>query len=147
MEQLNIDTGIREYRINGKGVLRFNPSDPNLYGRFLKAMESIQELEKNLRQKGNEVGDDAKKTLQLILQADQDAKEQLKKVFGEENDFDELLNNVNVMAVCENGERVISNLLQALGPILEEGAKNFLDAKARSAVEQAEKRRSVKHAR
>ena len=147
MEQLNIDTGVREYRINGKGVLRFNPSDPNLYGRFLEAMESIQKLKKNLRQKGGEVGNDAKKTLHLILQADRDAKEQLKKVFGEENDFDELLNNVNVMAVCENGERVISNLIQALSPILEEGAKNFLEAKARCAVEQAEKRRSVKHAR
>ena len=30
MKQLNIDTGVEEFCINGHGVLRFNPSDPNL---------------------------------------------------------------------------------------------------------------------
>lgn len=35
MEQLTIDTGLREYAVNGGpehggGVLRFNPSDPNV---------------------------------------------------------------------------------------------------------------------
>ena len=39
MEQLTIDTGLREYAVNGGpehggGVLRFNPSDPNVYSRF-----------------------------------------------------------------------------------------------------------------
>lgn len=34
-EALNIDTGVEEFCINGHGVLRFNPSDPNLYHRFL----------------------------------------------------------------------------------------------------------------
>ena len=34
MKQLSIDTGVEEFCINGKGVLRFNPSDPNLYHRF-----------------------------------------------------------------------------------------------------------------
>ena len=31
MEKLSFDTGIREYDVNGNGVLRFNPSDPNVY--------------------------------------------------------------------------------------------------------------------
>ena len=30
MNQLNIDTGVEEYCVNGRGVLRFNPADPNL---------------------------------------------------------------------------------------------------------------------
>ena len=29
--ELNIDTGVEEFRVNGRGVLRFNPADPNLY--------------------------------------------------------------------------------------------------------------------
>ena len=33
--ELNIDTGVEEFRVNGRGVLRFNPADPNLYHRFL----------------------------------------------------------------------------------------------------------------
>ena len=31
---LSIDTGIQEFQINNGGVLRFNPSDPNVYNRF-----------------------------------------------------------------------------------------------------------------
>ena len=26
--ELNIDTGVEEFRVNGRGVLRFNPADP-----------------------------------------------------------------------------------------------------------------------
>ena len=35
--ELNIDTGVEEFRVNGRGVLRFNPADPNLYHRFFAA--------------------------------------------------------------------------------------------------------------
>ena len=34
MQELKIDTGVEEFRVNGRGVLRFNPADPNLYHRF-----------------------------------------------------------------------------------------------------------------
>ncbi len=37
MKQLTIDTGVQEFEINGSGVLRFNPSDPNVYNRFFAA--------------------------------------------------------------------------------------------------------------
>ena len=37
MKKLNIDTGVEEFRVNGRGVLRFNPADPNLYHRFFAA--------------------------------------------------------------------------------------------------------------
>ena len=46
MEQLFIDSGIKEYQINGKGVLRFNPSDPNVYARFLELVPKIESIEK-----------------------------------------------------------------------------------------------------
>ena len=47
MQELNIDTGVREYRINGGGVLRFNPSDPNVYSRFLQAASISAKWEKS----------------------------------------------------------------------------------------------------
>ena len=37
MQTLTIDTGMQEYLINNRAVLRFNPSDPNLYHRFFAA--------------------------------------------------------------------------------------------------------------
>ena len=39
--ELNIDTGVEEFRVNGRGVLRFNPADPNLYHRFLRRGQSL----------------------------------------------------------------------------------------------------------
>ena len=39
--ELNIDTGVEEFRVNGRGVLRFNPADPNLYHRFFAAGQSL----------------------------------------------------------------------------------------------------------
>ena len=42
MEKIQFDSGVRSYRINGGGILRFNPGDPNLYSRFLEAGEKLQ---------------------------------------------------------------------------------------------------------
>ena len=54
MEQLTIDTGLREYAVNGGpehggGVLRFNPSDPNVYSRFCTLQNQMQELEQQVQ--------------------------------------------------------------------------------------------------
>ena len=52
MQELNIDTGVREYRINGGGVLRFNPCDPNVYSRFLQAADRIAAIEQKMAEEG-----------------------------------------------------------------------------------------------
>ena len=51
MNQLNIDTGVEEYCVNGRGVLRFNPADPNLYHRFFAAAPQLDALDRELTQK------------------------------------------------------------------------------------------------
>ena len=48
MEKITFDAGVKSYRINGGGVLKFNPADPNLYARFMEAVEKIKELELDL---------------------------------------------------------------------------------------------------
>ena len=40
--ELNIDTGVEEFSVNGRGVLRFNPADPNLYHRFFAAGKTLE---------------------------------------------------------------------------------------------------------
>ena len=67
MEQLTIDTGLREYAVNGGpehggGVLRFNPSDPNVYSRFCTLQNQLQELEQQV-QAQSPTGTDAEKLL------------------------------------------------------------------------------------
>ena len=123
MEKIKFDSGLRKYEL-GSGVLSFNPLDPNLYERFVEATDQLQRLEKDMleRTKNTEIsGIDA---LAILKDVDSKAKATLNGVFGGDNDFDRMLSGVNLMAVASNGERVITNLLNALTPILEQGARD-----------------------
>ena len=121
MEKIQFDSGIRSYRINGSGILRFNPGDPNLYARFLEAVEKLKAAEAELTEPSQDIqGEDIVKRM---TQADEKMKSILNWVFGADNDFHKLLGGVNLLAVADNGERVVTNLFAALEPVLVEGAK------------------------
>ena len=45
MQNLTIDTGMQEFCVNGRGVLRFNPADPNLYHRFFALGAQLDALD------------------------------------------------------------------------------------------------------
>jgi len=114
MEKLIFDTGVKRYRINGGGVLQFNPADPNVYARFLEAAEKIKAAEAELDSCGD--------VLAAVTALDKKVKALLEGVFPG-NDFDALLGGVNLLAVAGNGERVVTNLMAALQPVLTRGAK------------------------
>lgn len=133
MEKIQFDVGQRAYRINGAGILRFNPGDPNLYSRFLDAVEKLKEVEAELTRQAETV--QGEEIVKLMTQADEKMKGILGWVFGPENDFQKLLGGVNLLAVADNGERVVTNFFAALEPVLVEGAK-------RCAGQQAEKIRA-----
>ena len=48
MQNLTIDTGMQEFCVNGRGVLRFNPADPNLYHRFFALGAQLDALDAEL---------------------------------------------------------------------------------------------------
>ncbi|MBE6943798.1 MAG: hypothetical protein E7453_06005 [Ruminococcaceae bacterium] len=149
MEKIVFDSGVKEYQINDNGVLRFNPSDPNVYARFFDAAEQIQQIEKDLVAKGeslNNAENSGEAAIRLMQEADTKVKEILSDVFGEGNDFDELLGGVNLLAVAGNDERVITNLMQALLPIIEEGAQKCADQRVGDAVQLAQKNRAQRRA-
>ena len=147
MEKLTFDSGIKEYQLNGSGVLRFNPNDPNVYARLLDAMDDIQNVEKGLVEKAKEIPqDDGAAVLRLMAEADKQMKEILNHVFGGENDFDQILGGINVMAVCDNGERAITNLLNTLMPIIQEGAERCAKQQAAAAVAEARLNRAQRRA-
>ena len=82
----------------------------------------------------------------FALLADYDAriKALLTDIFGPENDFDAVLGGVNLAGVATNGQRVVQNLLEALTPILQEGAQRHLDTKADAAVAAADAARAAR---
>ena len=135
MEKIQFDSGIRAYKFGG-GVLRFNPCDPNLYGRFLEAGEKIGQIHKDLADQAQTPG---QTPVQMLQSADREMKKLLSWVFGKDNDFDDLLQGVNLLAVGSNGQRVVTNLFAALEPVLVEGAKTC----AREQVEAVKRRRAA----
>jgi hypothetical protein len=138
MEKIQFDSGIKEYRLNGMGVLRFNPGDPNVYARFMEAVERMKDLEKNLM-----AGKNAEHSaLKLLMDADRQMKRELSWVFGDGNDFEKLLGGVNLLAMAGNGQRVITNLFGALQPILLSGAESCAREQAADAVAAAKTRRA-----
>ena len=136
MQNIQFDSGIRTYRINGEGILRFNPGDPNVYARFLEAVEKLKEAEKELTEQA-ETAQDAQ-IVELVAKADRKMKEILNWVFGADNDFGQILKGVNLLAVADNGESVVTNLFAALEPVLIAGAKRCAgDLAAKAKADQA----------
>lgn len=151
MNKLIFDTGVKEYQINENGVLRFNPNDPNVYARFMDAVKKIQNIEESLVAEGDTVladaeGNSGEAVLQLMAKADKEVKKLLTEVFGKENDFDAFLGGVNLLAVASNGERVLTNLFEALTPILTEGARNCAEHQVSTAVDEAKTDRAQRRA-
>lgn len=142
MEKISFDSGIKSYKINGAGVLRFNPGDPNVYARFLEAADKLQTVEAALAEEAKQLPQaDGAAVVQLLNRADREMKGILAWVFGEDNDFDKILKGVNLLAVADNGQRVVTNLLEALQPVLVEGAERCAMEKVDTAVQKARKRR------
>lgn len=144
MAELHFDSGVKEYLVNGNGVLRFNPSDPNVYNRFLDAQNKLTRIETDLVEKGKAIpeGGDGEAVIRILAEADRRAKEVLSEVFGGDNDFDDIMGGVNMMAVGGNGERVIANFIAAITPIMEEGAKSCASQKVAAARLNREQRRA-----
>ena len=131
VENMELDLGIQEYVIPGGGVLRFNPGDPGLYGRFAQMEEQLTKLEQELVEKSR--GADPQGMLELMNEADARAKQLLNAAFGEGNDFHKALGGVSLLAVCKNGQTVAQNLFAALGQVLEQGASRLVEAKLTAA--------------
>lgn len=143
MEQIQFDTGVREFNLNGRGVLRFHPGDPNVYARFFEAMDKIQSLEEKITEESEKLKETStgRDAVRLLEETDREVKKILNWTFGEENDFDRILGGVNLLAIAGNGQQIITNLLEALQPILLEGAEKCAKDQVQAAVSAAETRR------
>lgn len=139
--KITLDTGIKTYHINESGILRFNPSDPNVYKRFRDLSVKIEEMRAEY-EKRMERSKDSVEAIDLLADCDHQMKAALTFVFGEWNDFDSIFEGTNIMAVAGNGEMVITNFLDAMRPIIEEGVKVYAKMEAQKAaqsVKRAEK--------
>ena len=144
MEKIIFDGGLKEYEVGG-GILSFNPSDPNVYSRFMDASVKLQEIEDDLVKKAKVSNGSGEAVLQLLREADLEAKQVLSWVFGEHNDFDKILRGTNLLAVGVNGERILTNFLQALLPVIKSGAEACAKMKTDAAKAQARAERAKRN--
>jgi hypothetical protein len=148
MEKLIFDDGLLRLDVNGNGILMFNPSDLNLYHRFTELPKKMVELENNYKKLATVISEDANEeetissALGQLRQIDVAVKKELGRVFGEQNDFDDLFAGVNLMSVAKNGERVITNFLNAISPYIEKGVSKYAKDSAAMAVAQAKAARA-----
>ena len=148
MEKITFDNGIKEFQINSDGVLRFNPADPNVYARFMEAAEKIEAIEANMVKSGENLSaEDGAGVIKLLAEADQQIKDVLSWAFGKKNDFNEIMGGVNLMATAKNGERVITNLIAALTPVLHTGAEDCANKQIGEAVQKAQGNRAARRAK
>ena len=126
MKKLSFDTGVETYKL-GSGVLRFNPADPNVYIRFRDAAESMAQLEQDMAQAA--AGENAD-LLDILRRTDMAIKQNLNQVFGPGNDFDALVDGVNLLSAASDGRTVAAHLFEALEPVLLQGAKRCAQAQA-----------------
>lgn len=148
MEKLNISVGIKRYElVEGGALLSFNPGDPNVYARYMEMLPKIRAVEQEMAGKAKAVdaNDESagEKTLQIMRETDRRMKGILNEIFGKENNFDEILLGVNLMAITENGGRVINNVLDALTPIMNAGAKSCVETEVKTAKLNREQRRAL----
>lgn len=132
MESLTFDTGVKEYEVNGSGTLRFNPTDPNVYARLLKAKDDIclveAEYVKNLEtaRKNQDKRKFSESAAQALSEADAKVKDILSNVFGQDNDFHKIFDGVSIVALQRDGKtRVLSAFLDAVVPIMKNGMKEL----------------------
>lgn len=144
MDKIIFDSGLKEYEV-GNGILSFNPSDPNVYARFMDAAERLREVEDKLVNKAKSSNGSGEVMLQLLRDADTEAKQILGWVFGEHNDFDKILGGVNLLAVGTNGERILTNFLQALMPVIKSGAEECAKMKIDAAMSKAQEERAKRN--
>lgn|GEM_PF-86097 len=163
MKNITFDTGIEEYVVNGGEVLRFNPTDPNVYARFVEFYKELGDITKDYNNalKDYEVTDNgedefdekgfdkASKLMEISKNTDKVIKERLAYVFGEGNDFDKMLSGVNMLAMTNTGYTVIENFMDALLPIIEKNAekrKALMESKVNEAVKKAQLNRAQRRA-
>lgn len=148
MQNLNIKTGMKEYQVvEGGALLRFNPADQNIYSRFVNSIEKIKNIETEASKSATSVPETVEEAgaeaLRIMADADRKMKAVLNEVFGGGNDFDKILCGINLLAVNEDGKRIMEVFMEAITPILTDGAKTYADMEVATAKLNREQRRSL----
>ena len=116
MVQLNFDTGLKKYEINGN-VIEVNPADAGLYSRIKKSREIID----GYAEKYKKAQINSPDTISdMFANMDRLIREQIDFIFAAPVAW-KIFGNTNCMTPCPNGKAFYENFLDVLMPVLEKG--------------------------
>lgn len=81
MEQLSFATGLKEFDLNGKQVIKFIPTDAGLMSRIYSAFESLDKEQAQYTRTGDDQ-QDAKAFFDKVLEMDERMQETIDGIFG-----------------------------------------------------------------
>lgn len=116
--ELVIDRGVKSYDVKDVdgtllGVIKINPADIGISGRFVSARNAIAELAEQAKQD---------MTPEKILAMDTTIKAELNKVFG--SDVSSVFfGGLSALALADDGAFVFEKVLEAVAPLVEEAHK------------------------
>lgn len=110
MKELNFETGLVTYNLNGKCEVSFNPTDSNFVERLYSALEELDKKQEDYKSRAEEL--DVRTMFDFAQERDAEMREIIDSVF-ECPVSDALFGNMNVYAVS-NGLPVWSNLMLAV---------------------------------
>ena len=160
MASLNFDDGQKRYEVNNSGVyFTFNPTDPNMAGRFFDFYNNLEANLKALSERVSrecqawvdaEDSEEKDKAVELLDQAerelDREVKEKLQEVFGYSNDFDAIFAGASILAPTKNdGTTVLVGFLEAAARIILDETKAIKKAqteKINKAIKKTKTRRN-----
>lgn len=141
MEKLIFGTGLKRYEVNDNGaIFSFNPTDINLYSRFLKMRDEILKIGEKIEKLGdsNNLTEEgfADHFVAVFDEADKLGKKALTECFGKENDFDAIFDGANIFTLTDTGNWVITNFIEAITPVVEKEVSTFIKEKAKRKASQ-----------
>ena len=128
--ELVIDRGVKSYDVKDidgtlLGVIKINPADIGISGRFVSARNAIAELGSiGYAECVRELAEQAKQdmTPEKILAMDTTIKAELNKVFG--SDVSSVFfGGLSALALADDGAFVFEKVLEAVAPLVEEAHK------------------------
>lgn len=147
MEKLIFGTGLKRYEVNDNGaIFSFNPTDINLYARFLKMRDEIIKIGEDVEKKGDEINlsdeNNAESFALMLADADDRAKRALTECFGSANDFNHIFDGANIFSPSATGNWLVTEFIMAITPVVEKEVANFTKEKAKRKASQVKQNKA-----
>lgn len=119
MKELNVNTGVEEYRLNDKCTVFFNPSDPAFADKLYTAFDTLKQ--KQDKRESDVENMSTREVFDWLKKLDAEMRETIDAVFGQPV-CEALFGDVSVYAIAD-GTPLWMNLMLAIIDELDEGIK------------------------